>query len=95
MDDFHSDEILEILMIPKKRIKGKNLKVFSQWIEYIFARSFVTFLSTIPVTVSYCIGMQIGRIAWMLLAERRSVVRSNLVVFEAWLKAKWNEDNAN
>ena len=78
-------------MIPKKRVQGKYLKVFFQWIEYAFARSFVSFLSIIPVKVSYCIGMQIGRIAWMLLAERRSVVRSNLLVFHGWLKAKSNE----
>ena len=32
--------------------------------------------------------MQIGRVAWMILTERRSVVRSNLIVFQGWLKAK-------
>jgi len=80
-------------MIPKKQVKGKYLKVFSQWIEYTFARSFVAFLSLIPVTVSYMIGVQIARVAWMILAERRSVVRSNLMVFQAWLKAKRDEEN--
>ncbi len=94
MDDFNSDEIIVLLMILKKRVKLKYLKVFFQWIEYAFIRSFVAFLSTIPVTVSYIIGMQIGRVALMLLAERKSVVRSNLMVFQAWLKAKSNEDKS-
>jgi len=78
-------------MIPKKRVKQKYLKVFFQWIEYVFVRSFIAFLGITPVTFSYNIGIQIGRVAWILLAERRSVVRSNLLVFHDWLKAKRNE----
>ena len=80
-------------MIPKKRFKGKCLSVLFLWIEYIFARSFVAFLRIVPVTVSYMIGVQIGRLAWMILAERRSVVRSNLMIFQSWLKAKRDENN--
>jgi len=79
-------------MIPNKRVKEKYLKFFLQFIEYTFARSFVAFLNILPVNISYRIGMQIGRLAWMILAERRSVVRSNLVVFQTWLKAKSNKD---
>jgi KDO2-lipid IV(A) lauroyltransferase len=55
-------------------------------LEYYLVRFVFTILKTLPVKFAYFLGYQIGKIAYMILHERRSIVTKNLCIVKGWLE---------
>lgn len=70
-----------------ERYKGS-----AKWVQYILARGLVSLLQSLPIGLIYKLGRGIGWLSWKFMSKRRAVVRKNLGVVNAWMRAQ-NADN--
>ena len=60
----------------------------SKWVEYVLARGLVSLLQSLPIGLVYKLGRSIGWFSWKFMSKRRAVVRKNLEVVNAWMRAQ-------
>jgi KDO2-lipid IV(A) lauroyltransferase len=66
-----------------ERYKGS-----AKWVQYILVCGLFSLLQSLPVGLVYKLGRSIGWFSWKFMSKRRAVVRKNLEVVNAWMRAQ-------
>jgi len=74
------------LMKKKQSSEGDRFKGPSKWCGYVFARGLASLIQWMPLSVAFRLGRGVGWLSWKLMKGRRSTVRKNLEIVNAWME---------
>lgn len=75
--------------MPKnKEPESVRYKGAAKWLQYLVARTLISLLQSLPVSIAFRMGRIVGLIAWKCMPARRKVVYANLSIVNAWLETQ-------